>query len=55
MKTHHPPNTPYVVDPDAIRRSVASSTAIETGENSVQIEDRLKSGKHRFPTLTLAS
>ncbi len=43
------------VNKDAVRRSVASSTAIETGESSFKIESRLKSGKRRFPDLTLAS
>ncbi|MFD1006873.1 hypothetical protein [Oceanisphaera ostreae] len=38
-----------------IRRSVASSSAIETGESSVAIETRLKSGKRKFPELTLAN
>lgn len=38
-----------------IRRSVASSSAIETGESSVAIEARLKSGKRKFPHLTLAN
>lgn len=38
-----------------IQRSVASSSAIETGESSVAIEARLKSGKRKFPHLTLAN
>lgn len=37
-----------------IRRSVASSTAIETGESPAAIEKKLKSGKRRFPQLLLA-
>lgn len=49
------PNTPYLLNKDAVRRVVASSTAIETGEKSSLIEARLKSGKRRFPDLTLAS
>jgi hypothetical protein len=40
---------------DQIRRSVATSTAIETGEPSHRIEARLKSKKRRFPLLTLAN
>ncbi|WP_298719633.1 hypothetical protein [uncultured Oceanisphaera sp.] len=40
--------------PEKIRRSVASSTAIETGEATAVIETRLKSGKRRFPQLSLA-
>ncbi len=43
------------INRDQIRRSVASSSAIETGESSAVIEDRLKSGKRKFPNLTLAS
>lgn len=39
---------------ERIRRSVASSSAIETGEPTVVIEARLKSGKRRFPQLALA-
>ena len=40
--------------PEKIRRSVASSTAIETGEPTAVIEVRLSSGKRRFPQLSLA-
>ncbi len=40
--------------PEKILRSVASSTAIETGESTAVIEARLKSGKRRFPQLSLA-
>lgn len=43
------------VSQDQIRRSVATSTAIETGECSLKIEERLKSNKRRFPNLTLAT
>lgn len=35
-------------------RSVASSSAIETGERTEIIEKRLIAAKRRFPTLTLA-
>lgn len=38
-----------------IRRSVATSTAIETGEPSEKIEARLASNKRKFPHLTLAN
>lgn len=37
-----------------ILRSVASSTAIETGESVEVIEARLKNGKPRFKSLKLA-
>ena len=39
---------------DRIRKSVASSCAIETGEPSADIEARLNSGERRFPRLELA-
>ena len=38
-----------------IIRSVASSSAIETGEGTDVIENRLKRGERRFKHLTLAS
>jgi len=40
---------------EQIRRSVASSSAIETGESSKVIEVRLNSGERKFPNLVLAS
>lgn len=49
------PQSAKRVSKDCIRRSVATSTAIETGESSAAIEARLKSGKRRFPELTLPS
>lgn len=39
---------------EKILRSVASSTAIETGESIKVIETRLKTGKLRFKSLKLA-
>lgn len=36
-------------------RSVASSSAIETGDSTDIIEKRLKDGVRKFPNLTLAS
>ena len=36
-------------------RSVASSSAIETGEGTAVIEQRLERGERRFKQLTLAS
>jgi len=47
--------TKQTISKEQIRRSVASSSAIETGESSKEIENRLSSGKRRFPRLTLAS
>ncbi|MDO6683077.1 hypothetical protein Q4551_12330 [Oceanobacter sp. 5_MG-2023] len=54
MKKRSKDNRPPL-NKDAVRRSVASSTAIETGESSFKIEARLKSGERRFPDLTLAN
>lgn len=53
--TRQPKTAARRINRDQVRRSVASSSAIETGESSALIEARLKSGKRRFPNLTLAS
>jgi hypothetical protein len=53
--TRQPKAAKRTISKDRIRRSVASSCAIETGESSNLIEARLKSGERRFPQLTLAS
>ncbi|WP_370278792.1 hypothetical protein [Pontibacterium sp.] len=53
--TRQPKQASRKINRDQIRRSVASSSAIETGEASAKIEARLKSGKRRFPQLALAS
>jgi len=37
-----------------VLRSVASSTAVETGENVAQIESRLQQATVRFPHIKLA-
>lgn len=50
-----PKDVRHTISKDQIRRSVASSCAIETGEASTVIESKLKSGVRRFPQLTLAS
>ncbi|GAA6145538.1 hypothetical protein [Thalassolituus maritimus] len=47
------PNAKFRVSRARLRRSVASSTAIETGEPTEVIEARLNSGKRRFKHLTL--
>ena len=40
----------------ALRRAVASSTAVETGQSIQQLEQKLKdSAKHRFAHLKLAA
>jgi len=39
---------------DQLIRTVATSTALETGESSRKIEERLRSRKGRFKDLTLA-
>jgi hypothetical protein len=38
----------------AVRRSVASSTAVETGQNVAQLERRLQQPAARFPDVKLA-
>ncbi|WVM92652.1 hypothetical protein ULG90_25090 [Halopseudomonas pachastrellae] len=53
--TRHSKTAKRTISTDKIYRSVASSSAIETGEASKLIETRLKTGKRRFPQLTLAS
>jgi hypothetical protein len=52
--TRHRKAAKRTITKDRILRSVASSSAIETGEPSRDIEARLKSGKRRFPQLALA-
>lgn len=54
MTTSHSPKKRRTVSRDALLRSVASSTAVETGEASRGIETRLRSGKSRFKSLPLA-
>lgn len=51
--TRRPKTKPRKISRDKIRRSVASSSAIETDESSKVIEARLKTGKRKFPGLTL--
>lgn len=46
---------PVKVTKAMIHRSVASSTAIETGESVKSLEHKLKTGDTRFRNLTLAS
>lgn len=41
--------------PEAIRRSVASSTAIETGERIADIEKKLLNRSSKFSHITLAN
>ena len=45
---------PHSTARNKLIRAVASSTAIETGESSRVIEQRLKSGRLRFKNLKLA-
>jgi hypothetical protein len=44
-----------VISRSRIIRAVASSSAIETGESTQVIEQRLRFGTRRFAKLTLAS
>lgn len=48
------PTDKVIVSRERILRSVASSSAIETGERTAVIEQRLKSRLSRFTKLTLA-
>lgn len=41
--------------PEAIRRSVASSTAIETGERIADLEKKLANRSDKFAHVTLAN
>lgn len=50
-----PKKLKHNISQDQIRRSVASSCAIETGEPSTLIESKLKSDERRFPQLSLAN
>ncbi|MFW2133274.1 MULTISPECIES: hypothetical protein [Ectothiorhodospira] len=54
MITSRSPKKRRIVSRDALLKSVASSTAVETGEASRSIETRLRSGKSRFKSLPLA-
>jgi hypothetical protein len=53
-------NKPVVISPprkpsaEAIRRAVASSTALETGQSVAELEQKLQHGKFRFPHVKLA-
>ena len=51
--TPTPPKKPSMA---ALRRAVASSTAVETGQNIQKLEQKLKEpAKHRFAHVTLAA
>ena len=54
MTPSRSPKKRRTVSRDALLKSVASSTAVETGEASRCIEARLRSGKSRFKSLPLA-
>lgn len=55
MKIKRPRNKHVVVSKAMIIRSVASSTAVETGEAIQVIEKKLKTGSKKFQHLNLAS
>lgn len=55
MKIKRPKNKALKVTRAMIVRSVASSTAVETGEPIAVIEAKLKSGSKKFQHLSLAS
>lgn len=51
-----PPNIHRKPDMAAIRRAVASSTAVETGQNVKALEQKLKERpQHRFAHIKLAA
>jgi hypothetical protein len=56
MKKHlpKPARKRRTIDQGKLIRSVASSTAIETGESTEAIEQSLKAGRFRFRNLKLA-
>ena len=54
MTTSRSPKKRRTVSRDALLKSVASSTAVETGEATCGIEAKLRSGKSRFKSLPLA-
>lgn len=47
-KPIHPPSL------QAVRRAVASSTAVETGQSVAALESKLSKPARRFPHITLA-
>lgn len=50
-----PPPKPFVPTPQAMRRAVASYTALETGQTVQQLEQRLSSrSQNRFAHIKLA-
>jgi cellulose biosynthesis protein BcsQ len=55
MKIKRPKDKTRKVTKTMITRSVASSTAVETGQPVSVIEAKLKAGSKKFQHLTLAS
>jgi len=50
-----PPPKPFVPTPQAMRRAVASSTALETGQTVEQLEHKLRNDRQkRFAHVKLA-
>jgi len=56
MQKHNaPPLKPFTPSPQSVRRAVASSTALETGQTVEQLEQKLlNSGQSRFAHIKLA-
>jgi hypothetical protein len=50
----HPPKPLKSPSPDAVRRAVASSTALATGVPVAEVERQLQQALIRFPHVTLA-
>lgn len=55
MKNSTTKPNPKAITKKAIRRAVASSTAIETGQSIDDLELKLRSGKSKFRHIKLAS
>ena len=55
MKIKRPRKPAQPVAKDMVRRSVASSTAIETGQSVKAVEAKLKSKRNKFSHLDLSA
>ncbi|MEZ0204334.1 hypothetical protein [Ideonella sp.] len=49
-----PPQPRKKPSPQAVRRAVASSTAVETGQSVAALEEKLRKPSRRFAHITLA-
>ncbi|MEN2431926.1 hypothetical protein [Comamonas sp. F1-6] len=54
-KRSAPPSKPFTPSPQSVRRAVASSTALETGQTVQQLEQKLRNrSQSRFARIRLA-